>query len=192
MATVSASEFSGVIPILADEDRFEVVHGQRVELPPMSAYASIIASRLLIELGVWCKAKAKGRAVSETLFRLSLASGEVQRRPDVAFVSYDRWPQKEPVPKDEAGWNVVPDVAVEVISPTDRAEDVLEKIEEYFQAGALQVWVVYPRRIIIHIYESLSQIHGLTHGDELKGGNVLPDFHLALADLFSDGNNSNN
>jgi len=50
-----------------------------------------------------------------------------KRRPDVAFVSYDRWPQQQRVPHTEA-WEVVPNLAVEVVSRTDRADDLMNKV----------------------------------------------------------------
>lgn len=164
---------------------YEIVHGQRVELPPMSAYASRIASRLGGKLNEFAEAHALGEAVVETLFRLSLPD-DYNRRPDVALVSYQRWPKDRPLPEDDNAWDVVPDLAVEVVSPTDRAEDLLEKVDEYFRAGVRLVWVLYPRRRLVHVYESLTQIRGLTRTDELDGGTVLPGFRLPLATLFQE------
>jgi Uma2 family endonuclease len=73
---------------------------------------------------------------------------------------------------------------VEVVSPTDVAEQLQEKIAEYFQAGVLLVWVVYPQRQQVHVYESLSNIRGLSRTAELDGGVVLPGFRLPLSELF--------
>ena len=71
-----------------------------------------------------------GLVVFETLFVLDR---NLNRRPDVAFVSLERWPLERDVPTSNA-WEVVPDLAIEVVSPTNRTDDDMEKIEEYFRA----------------------------------------------------------
>ena len=82
--------------------------------------------------------------------------------------------------------DVVPNVAGEVISPTDAAEDVQEKIAEYFLRGVQAVWVVYPLQSTIHVYHAAKQITVLSRGDVLDGGAAVPGFHLPLAELFGD------
>jgi Uma2 family endonuclease len=164
-------------------NRYEIIAGRRVELPPMSAYASRISSRLVTKLNDFALSRGVGEAVMETLFRFPVPV-ERNRRPDVALVSYARWPLDRPQPEADNAWDVVPDLAAEVISPNDMAEDLLERVEEFFRAGVQLVWVVYPRRRLIHVYESLTRIHVLTRADTLDGGSVLPGFQLALAALF--------
>jgi Uma2 family endonuclease len=121
----------------------------------------------------------------EMLFRLG--PNLPQRRPDLAFVSYQRWPQNRPVPPPGINaWDVVPDLTAEVVSPSDDAADLLNRVYEYFTAGVRQVWVVYPTRQVVHVYESLTQIRVVTITDELVGDPVLPGFRLPLATLFED------
>lgn len=88
MATVSSK--SNVGAPLDNDALYEVVNGQRVELPPMGAYETLIASALLCYLHPFCHKRKLGRAVNEMLF--DLARIGQQRRPDVAFVSYKRSP----------------------------------------------------------------------------------------------------
>jgi Uma2 family endonuclease len=71
-----------------------------------------------------------------------------------------------------------------VISPNDTVEDLLERIDEYFRAGVRCVWVVFPRRRVIYVYESEKKMQALTRADELEGGSVLPGFRLPLTALF--------
>jgi Uma2 family endonuclease len=171
------------IPVVGDDDAlYEIVDGQRVEMPPMSAFATLIASELARRLGNFGEAQNLGRAVPEMLFRLPLPR-ERNRRPDAAFVSYIRWSQHRPIPATNA-WDVVPDLAVEVVSPTDLIEELMDKITEYFQASVQLVWVVYPTHRLIHVYESLTGIRILTMADELDGGTVLPGFRLAVSSLL--------
>jgi Uma2 family endonuclease len=187
MATVTFPETTRVAapPLHQDEALYEVIDGQRVEVPPMSILAVLIASRLAQILGSYATAHDLGMVLVEALFHLPLRK-ERDRRPDVAFVSYGRWPKSRPLPTEGDAWDVVPNLGVEVVSPTDRAEDLLERVEEYFQAGMEVVWVVYPRRRIVHAYDSLTQIQVVTRADELDGGEVLPGFRLPLALLFQE------
>jgi Uma2 family endonuclease len=174
-----------VEPDRLDDELYEVVDGQRVEKPPMSAYSVRIGSRLFRKLGTFTDDKELGETVGEMLFRLPLP-GEIHRnrRPDVAYVSFARWPSNRPVPPKENAWDVVPDLAVEVISPADFAEASLHKVLEYFQAGVRLVWVVYPEECQVYVYDSPTQIRILTRDDTLDGGTVLPGFQLRLDRLF--------
>jgi Uma2 family endonuclease len=116
------------------------------------------------------------------LFILNVGLG-LRRRPDVAFVSYQRWPRNRRVPRAEA-WDVVPDLAVEVVSPSNTAEEILAKIREYFQASCLRLWVVYPAEEMVYVYQSPTQLRVLTRNDNLEGEDFLPGFRLPLAELF--------
>jgi Uma2 family endonuclease len=121
----------------------------------------------------------------EVLFQIPLTEDSTrQRRPDIAFVSSERWPlERHQSLKDDA-WNVVPDLVVEVISPTDRAADMLEKVYESFPGGVRLVWLVYPNQRCIHVFEASNQIRVVTVADILEGGPVLPGFPLPLKRLF--------
>jgi Uma2 family endonuclease len=168
----------------ANDVLYEVVNGQRVELPPMGAFQTGIASVLVAYLWHFGHEHKLGRAVAEMLFLLD-ARSDLQRRPDVAFVSYRRWPQSRRIP-DVAAWEVVPELAVEVISRTNTADEVVAKVREYFQAGVHLVWVVYPTEEQVYVYTSRSDIRVLTREQELDGGGVLPGFRLAVAALFEE------
>jgi Uma2 family endonuclease len=178
--SVAAPATTPVSPPDADA-LYEVVNGRRVELPPMGAFETDVAS----ELGAYLRQFARsrfGRAVNEMLFLLD-TQADLQRRPDVALVSYQRWPRHRRVPSTNA-WAVVPELAVEVISPSNTASEVLVKIGEYFRAGTQLVWVVYPREELVYVYTSPTAIRVLDRSGALDGGTVLPEFRLPLAELF--------
>ena len=118
------------------------------------------------------------------IFRIDVAK-DLQRRPDVAFVSHSKWPANRRAPKVSV-WDLVPDLAIEVVSPSNSAVDVQGKIHEYFDAGVSKVWVVYPEQKNIYIYASPTKIQVLQLGDELDGGDLLPGFKLPLSALFED------
>jgi len=162
--------------------RYEVVNGQYVELPPMSTSAALIATRLVVELSLYLRDHQLGQVIGQSLFPIA-KGGKTRRRPDVAYVSFSRWPKGRPLPHTDT-WPVVPELAVEVVSPTDLAEDLLLKLAEYFHAGVVQAWVIYPKLSLLQVYQSLTKISGLTGADELDCGDLLPGFRLQLAPLF--------
>jgi Uma2 family endonuclease len=85
---------------------------------------------------------------------------------------------------DGEGWDIIPDLAVEVVSRSNSAEEVGMKIEEYFQAGVTRVWVIYPRLTKIYVYDSPTMVRILQLGDELDGEAIIPGFRVALSKLF--------
>jgi len=180
-SSLLVSEHEHVLAV-QDEPLYEIVNGQRVDLPPMSAYATWLASRLHIRLGLYTEDKGMGVSVTEMLFVLD-AEHNLRRRPDVAFVSTARWPLDRALP-ETGDWEVVPDLAVEVISPNDVFKDVLAKVREYFHYGVQAVWVVAPEERQVYVYDAPTHVRILTGQDELTGGEVVPGFHMPLGHLF--------
>lgn len=179
-ATVEASAIDQAEVV--DGDHYEVVRGTRVETPRLGAYESWIASVLDQALGAFIKGAGLGRVMTEMLFLLDPAKG-LQRRPDVAFVSFERWARERRIPR-MAAWGVVPDLAVEVVSPRDLAQEVVAKVGEYFRAGVRAVWFVYPIEAQMHVWESPAGCRVRGRGDDLEGGAAVPGFRLPLAELF--------
>jgi Uma2 family endonuclease len=160
---------------------YEVIDGRIVE-KRMGALEVQTAGLLITHLLTHARQQGLGTAEMELLFLIDPARG-MKRRPDVAFVSRDRWPIDEPAPQAEA-WDVVPDLAVEVVSPTNFAGDLVEKIEDYFRAGVRQIWAVYPVQEVVHVFDSRTTAHILRRDDTLEGGEVVPGFRLPLATIF--------
>jgi Putative restriction endonuclease len=79
------------------------------------------------------------------------AARNLNRRPDVAFVSYAPWTTS--VMAREPAWNVVPDLAIEIVSPTNLAEEIDRKITDYIQAEVRLVWVFYPDSGRVYVYQ---------------------------------------
>ena len=167
-----------------DEEHYEVVDGRRVETPRMGTYETDIANELNGHLWQFARTNGLGKTEVEMLFRFD-AAGDRKRRPDVAFVSYQRWPRGRRAAPNDA-WDVVTDLAVEVIGPGNTAAEVLIKVRDYFQAGVRLVWVIYPFEREVYAYESPTIIRVLQPGDDLDGGDVLPGFRLPLATLFEE------
>ncbi len=164
-----------------DDVSYEVIRGQRAEIPPMSPYANWIAGRLGFRLGPHVEARKLGRVVPEVLFILDVEADE-RRRPDLAYVSAERWPLDRLFP-ETGDWPIVPDLAVEVISPNEHFEAVLAKVQEYFDFGVKQVWVIVPLARKLYLYDSPARVQILTDADALDNS-IVPGFVLTIDELF--------
>jgi Uma2 family endonuclease len=108
--------------------------------------------------------------------------GDQIRVPDVAFLSWRHFPNRElpaePVPA------IVPDLAVEVLSAGNTRAEMERKLNEYFAAGVRLVWFIDPTSQSVTVYEDRTRFHVLGIGDSLQGGNVLPGFEIPIKALF--------
>jgi Uma2 family endonuclease len=184
MAATTFAQPTPPAPRLDGKAHYEIVNGRRVETPRMGSYESCLANDLAYYLNDhFFRIGRLGRVVVEVLFRIDV-SMDLQRRPDLAYVSYEGWPRgKRPAPKD--AWNVTPELAVEVVSESNTANEIQEKIQDYFRCGVRLVWVVYPMQSQVFVYESPTRITVLEQSDALEGGAVLPGFRLPLEVLFA-------
>jgi len=165
---------------LSSDVLYEIIDGVCVA-KVVGLIESFIANTLAARLQPFCRDKRLGFVVLQALFEIPNSGND--RKPDVAFVSFARWPADKPVPRVNA-WPVAPDLAVEVISPTDKAFDVIEKVQEYFAGGVRQVWHVYSHIEQVFIFDSLTAVRGLTRADELTAEPVVPGFRMPMSELF--------
>ena len=164
-----------------DGGRCELVKGEIIRMAPTGAEHGVVTARIghLVQeyankhgLGLCCGA--------ETGFILERDPDTV-RAPDAAVVLASRVPASG-VPVGY--WPFAPDLAVEVISPSDRLADVHVKIAEYFAAGTRLVWLAEPETRMVHVYRSQQQVEVLGTEDDLEGGDVLPGFQCPVRRLF--------
>jgi Uma2 family endonuclease len=183
MATVTSPELDEIEqPIIEPDDEYEVVDGRIVEEPHLGMFEHRMAYRLAVSISFFDPSGRLGEVVPDGLFILR-HNPMLRRRPDVAFVSTQRWPTDRS-PIREVAWDVIPDIAVEFTSPSDLIDDLMDKIEEYFAAGVRLVWVIYPKQRKLYAYQSPTSVAVLSEGDELDGGAVLPGYRLSLTPLF--------
>jgi Uma2 family endonuclease len=111
-------------------------------------------------------------------------SEDVIRQPDVSFTSWAN------LPDDRAHMQPVgdyaPDLAIEILSISDRPGETRRRLEDYFAAGTKLVWVVDPRAETVMVYTDVLTSSTLTRHETLTAGSVLPGFGLRLLDLFDD------
>jgi Uma2 family endonuclease len=160
------------------EKEYEIVNGRPEEKEMDGALHSGVGMRLGAELWFHAKTHKLGAVYGpDATFQIGIN----ERLPDVSFISAARLPQDgEPTTK----WMIVPDLAVEVISPNDLYGKVKSKIHEYLTAGVREVWIVEPEFKMITIYRSPTDFTVFAEEDELVSEAVLPGFRLKLSELF--------
>ena len=162
--------------------RYELVNGELKQISPTGHEHGRITMRLAVPLAQHIKANRLGEVyAAETGFKLT-SNPDTVRAPDIAFICRQRI--------DEAGyttgyWQGAPDLAVEVLSPTDNRPQARMKVSDWLTAGASQVWVVSPKLRTISIYRSITDITTLSQKDTLEVVDLFPGFKLAVAEVFS-------
>jgi Uma2 family endonuclease len=170
--------------LLPDDEPSELVHGEIRPMSPGTWGHGEVAIRVYLLLRAFVEPRALGRCFPDNIgFRLSLPGAKrgVVRSPDAAYTRAERLPAGA-VPFDWVPG--APDLAVEVLSPSDTASEVHEKLDEYFGAGCSAVWVIDPRRRTVEVHTPDAPVRRLRESDALDGAPVLPDFRCAVADLF--------
>ena len=159
-----------------DVEGYEYVKGELVPMSPPSMIHGEISVNIILPLGLHVRENQLGRLyTAETTFDL----GDRLVKPDVAFVSTDRLPEDR-----EKGSPIPPDLAVEVVSPTDKHYDVTEKALAYLKAGTRLVWVIEPIAKTVMVYRSEMDFTVLTSEDTLTGEDVVEGFTCPVAQLF--------
>lgn len=187
MSTVlDAPEFANAEVATRLPDRYEIVNGKIQELLPMSFYATEVANRLNSAFNRFLLTNDLGHSRIELLFKIPLPEDRTRnRQPDFVFVSHSRWPKNRPIPFTGNALDVVPDIAAEVVSPGDLADDLIAKAREFLRGGVRLVWIVYPLAQEVHAYwPGANQIRVYSAADELDAGDILPGFHTSVAELF--------
>lgn len=151
-------------------------------LVPAGAEQGEIASELIIEIGIHLRATGQGGKLYTAEAGFVLARNpDTLVAPDVAYVSADRLPP----PDQRHGYlHLTPDLAVEIISPSNRPGEMADKVRLYLNTGARLVWVFDPRHRTIAVHTPDAPSRTLRKSDTLDGGDVLPDFRIAVAGIF--------
>jgi Uma2 family endonuclease len=170
---LSIEEFAS----LPDEPgKQELSEGEVILVPPPHAIHTEICWRFTEALRDYLKRSGKGRVYPEAGFRLG---PHTVRQPDIAVLL------ETPV-LPEGDWvSGAPDIAIEVLSPGNSAEDIELKISQYLAAGAKVVWIVSPKARQVSIYRADGSGTLLREPQNLTGESVLPGFTLALVELFA-------
>lgn len=157
----------------------ELVDGVLVE-KPMGYYESLVAAILIQLLRNFLDEHDLGVVLGAD-GTLRLMPGLV-RIPDVSFLAWERFPNRELPPEPIP--DLVPDLAVEVLSESNTEAEMERKLQEYFAAGVRLVWYVDPEPRRVRVYTSPDDVSVLVEAETLEGGSVLPGFQLTIRDWF--------
>ena len=171
VATMTLEEF-----LESDLEGYEYIKGELIPVPPTSMEHGDISINLVFRLGSYIRENQLGRIyIPDTGFKV----GERVLMPDIAFLS------NEHLPDDRSKTSPIPpDLAVEVVSPTDILHRVEEKAFVYLEAGTQLVWVLKPVSKTVTVYRSEVDIKLLTRNDLLTGEEVVKGFSCQVAELF--------
>ena len=161
-----------------NDGRYELVDGEVVELAPPNDEHGDTALSVGTAFKIYSRRQGVGQARVETGYTLRQGPDTV-RGPDVSFVFRPR------VEGRGSGFPTgAPDVAVEVVSPSDTAAEVAGKVAEYLAGGSQRVWVVYPsvRRVVIHRADG--SVLSYSGDDLISDEELLPGFSLPLSEIF--------
>lgn len=161
--------------------RYELVEGELREMSPAGWRHGKVISRLNARLENFVEEHGLGVVFgAETGFRLA-SDPDTVRAPDVSFISTRNIPEREP---SDGFWPGAPDLAVEVLSPGDRAGEVREKVAAWLAAGCAEVWVLDPKLKTLTRYRSQTESQTIAVGDQLHGDPVVPGFCCEITELF--------
>jgi len=175
---MSPDEFL-VLPL--SDVKAELVRGELRVTPPAGGQHGCVGTNLVGLLLSHLKGRGFGRVFGDGAGYELVQLPRTVRCPDASFVRANR------LPKEGIGpglLKLAPDLAVEVLSPSESASELEEKLDDYRACGTPLIWVVDPARRTVMIVASNSPVRWLRETDILDGGEVVPGFSCGVAELF--------
>jgi Uma2 family endonuclease len=160
----------------------ELIDGRIVRMNPTGMQHGDIMIALGAALRDFVRKRQLGRVVGGEVGIYTRREPDRVRAADIAFVSRERLADKSL----KGFLKVAPELVVEIISPTDRWQNMRDKLEEYFAIGGHRVWIVEPDNRDVLVYSASTEMRKLGEGDMLMGEGVLDGFTLAIAELFEE------
>jgi Uma2 family endonuclease len=161
--------------------RFELQDGEIIEMPPPGELHGVLCWMVAHILGTYLFKRGSGRICTNDTGLVLQRDPDTVRGPDVMLFLASR-------PLDELSRThvqEVPDLVVEVVSPTDRPNQISKRVQEYLEFGVKMVWLVEPEDQTIAVYRPDQSHQVLTSPDELTGRGVLPEFAHRVGDFFA-------
>ena len=180
---INAERFLELVEQPQYEDRIvELVEGELVEMSKASGKHGQITMRLAVLIANHVYANQLGEVTAaETGFVLDRGPDgrDTIRGLDIAYINSSKIPGSLP----DSLLDVPPDLAVEIISPSNQASDIHRKVMQLLKASTSLVWIVYPdsKTVTVHAASGATTLH---ENDTLSGGDVLPGFQIRVGDLF--------
>jgi Uma2 family endonuclease len=169
------------LAVMPDGERYELNHGRLVERE-MNATSGYVAGKIFRKLDEHCERSQLAVAFIDGVgFTLRPDEVDLLRKPDASVVLKSRLPGGQ-IPDSRFGLS--PDLAVEVLSPSDVAYDVQVKIQDYLDAGTKVVWLAKPQTKRITVYRPDGTEVTFGPNDEITAEEVLPGFRMTVRDVF--------
>ena len=157
----------------------ELIRGELYPIMPAGTLHGIITNRLSAYITFFVLENDLGEVTAaRTGFKLINQSTVGA---DIGFIGKENL-AKFGVP--DSFFPTAPDLAVEVVSPSNSSDEISTKVEDYLKSGSRLVWIVYPKRKIIVVYRTNNTVSFLSETDELEGEDLLPNFRLPLKKIF--------
>ena len=160
----------------------ELIEGRIVPMTPTGSEHGVIESNLSRHLGNFVADKKLGKVMNGEVGIFTRRRPDSVRGADIAFVSRERLADRPA----KGFLTVAPELVVEIVSPSDRWQEMRQKIEEYFAIGVQRVWIVEPDNRDVLVYSASTEMRKLGEGDLLTGEGVLEGFSLPVAQLFEE------
>ena len=175
---ITAEEFFRM-PDAEDGSQYELVRGELIKMPPPNPRHGQCCLAVGAALRDFAKKQKLGWVATNDPGVILQRDPDTVRGPDVAFWSSQRLAQ---LPNSYT--EVVPDLAVEVVSPTDTHRQLSERVLDFLRHGVRMVWVVDPDQRIATVYRSRQDVRILEESEEVDGGDVLPGFRCRVSEFF--------
>lgn len=176
---ITAEQFYN-LPHPTDGSRQELIRGVVNSMPPPGTYHGVCCARLARRLGTHAEENNLGHVASNDSGFITERDPDTVRGPDLSFWSLERLPQ---LPA-EGYVAVVPDLVVEVVSPSDVFARISKKVEHYLRHQVNLIWVVLPAERSVTVYRLGREQRTLGDAETLTGEEVLPGFSCPVAALF--------
>ena len=162
-----------------EDKRYELDQGELIEMTRPAYRHNRVLARLLFELTAYLEKKRVGEALlSENLYALS---PDTRRSPDVAVILGNRYEEL----KDAKVISIIPEIAAEVLSPSETPRMIHRKLKQYFAAGVKEVWLVDPDAREVEIRTGPALPNRALKIGEAMTSKLLPGFKLPLKKLFA-------
>jgi Uma2 family endonuclease len=164
--------------------RYELVRGELLTMSPAGSERGAVIGALFLLVAEHVKRHRLGMVFGAETGFLIEQDPDTVRAPDIAYVRRERIPAGGP---PVGYWPGSPDLAVEVVSPSDIIREIDAKVADWLSAGCQAVWVVYPRSKTVTVYIAGGEIRMLAAEQILDGGSVLPGFTCPVSEIFAIG-----
>ena len=165
---------------MPDPGRCELIAGEIKMMTPVGHPHSVIVTNLSGLLWTHVRREGRGQVCSGEPGYLIAQGPDTVRAPDVAYLVGER--ARDDL---EGFFPGAPDLAAEVVSPSDRVRDVQDKAKAWLDAGTRLVWVVWPNSRTVSVYRPGEAVMTLREGETLDGGDVVPGFQCSVSEIFA-------